>query len=74
MVAANTILCYSYFIETKHTEENKMFKTKEECQAYIVETHGADYLKFEIVTAQKVGPSVARMLGIEEGWWPSNAY
>lgn len=51
-----------------------MFKTKEECQAYIVETHGADYLKFEIVTVQKVGPSVARMLGIEEGWWPSNAY
>ena len=29
MVAANTILCYSYFIETKHTEENKMEKKVE---------------------------------------------
>ena len=51
-----------------------MFNTKEECQAYIIETHGKDYLDFDIVTAQKVGPTAARMLGISEGWWPSNAY
>jgi len=51
-----------------------MFETKAECEAYIVETYGADYVKFDIVTAQKVGPTTARMLGIKEGYYPSNAY
>lgn len=55
-------------------EELKMFETKAECEAYIVETYGADYVKFDIVTAQKVGPTTARMLGIKEGYYPSNAY
>lgn len=74
MLALTVLLEYYYFIETKQTGENKMFKTKEECQAYIIATHGKDYLDFDIVTAQKVGPTAARMLGISEGWWPSNAY
>lgn len=51
-----------------------MFDTKKECEAYITETYGADYVKFGIVTAQKVGPTVAKMLGIKEGYYPSNAY
>lgn len=51
-----------------------MFETKEECQKYIVEKYGEDYLKFEIVVAQKVGGTIAKMLKIKEGWWPSNEY
>lgn len=51
-----------------------MFETKKECEAYITETYGADYIKFDIVTAQKVGPTTAKMLGIKEGYYPSNAY
>lgn len=51
-----------------------MFETKKECEAYITENYGADYVKFGIVTAQKVGSTVAKMLGIKEGYYPSNAY
>ncbi|EHO4621303.1 hypothetical protein Q9V03_000725 [Salmonella enterica] len=49
-----------------------MFKTKEECEKYIVDTYGADYLKFDIITAIKVGHTIARHLGVEVGYYPSN--
>lgn len=51
-----------------------MFETKKECEAYIAETYGVDYVKFGIVTAQKVDPTIAKMLSIKEGYYPSNAY
>lgn len=50
-----------------------MFQTKAECEAYIVANHGEDYLKFDIVVAQKVTGMVAKYLGVKEGYYPSNA-
>lgn len=43
--------------------ESKMFQTKAECEAYIVANHGEDYLKFDIVVAQKITGMVAKYLG-----------
>lgn len=50
-----------------------MFETKAACEAYIIETHGEDYLKFDNVVAQKIVGMVAKYLGVKEGYYPSNA-
>lgn len=50
-----------------------MFETKAECEQYIRETYGDDYLRFDIVVAQKIVGMVARHLCVKEGYYPSNA-
>ena len=41
-----------------------LFPTREECENYITTTFGALYLEQNIVTAVKVGPTIARHLGL----------